>query len=74
LLFDLRRSTFERMSDRDLVLDAVQKMPEEASLAEIMNELALLARVKDRLAKVESNPSGVPNEEVGRMLRQWITK
>ena len=62
------------MSDRQLVLETVQKMPESASLAEILDELALLATVKERLARVESGAQGVPHEEVVQMLDQWITK
>jgi predicted transcriptional regulator len=62
------------MSDRQLILEAVQQMPESASVAEIMDELALLATVKERLARVEQGAQGVPHEEVVKMLDQWITK
>ncbi|HTV39332.1 MAG TPA: hypothetical protein VMF08_02045 [Candidatus Sulfotelmatobacter sp.] len=43
------------MSDQELVLDAVQDMPETASLREIVDELLLLDEVKNRLAKSERN-------------------
>jgi predicted transcriptional regulator len=56
------------MSDRELVLDAVQEMPETASLHEIMDE------VKKRLAKSERGERGVPHEEAVKMLDSWITK
>ena len=62
------------MSDKELVLDAVRKMPKEALLSDIMDELALLATVKARLAKSESGPAGVPHEEVAKMLNAWISK
>ena len=62
------------MSDKELVLDAVKKMPQEASLSDILDELALLATVKERLAKSESGQTGVPHEEVVKMLNTWITK
>jgi predicted transcriptional regulator len=62
------------MSDRELVLDAVQEMPETASLHEIVDELLLLDEVKSRLAKSERGVSGVPHEEVVKMLDSWITK
>ena len=61
------------MSDKELVLDAVQKMPQQASLAEILDELALMASVKEGLAQSERG-EGVPHEEVVKMLDQWITK
>ncbi|MGA2030148.1 MAG: hypothetical protein ABSG87_08765 [Verrucomicrobiota bacterium] len=62
------------MSDRELVLDAVQEMPETASLHEIVDELLLLDEVKTRLAKSERGEGGVPHEEAVKMLDSWITK
>ena len=62
------------MSDRELVLDAVQEMPETASLHEIVDELLLLDEVKKRLAKSERGEPGVLHEDVFKMLDSWITK
>jgi predicted transcriptional regulator len=62
------------MSDRQLILDAVQEMPEHASFHEILDELLLLDEVKKRLAKSERGERGVPHEEVAKMLDSWITK
>jgi hypothetical protein len=62
------------MSDRQLILEAVEQMPESASVVEIMDELALLTTVKERLARVENGQRGVPHEEVVKLLDQWITR
>ena len=62
------------MSDRELVLDAVQEMPATASLHEIVDELRLLDDVKKRLAKSERGERGVPHEDVVKMLDSWIIK
>ena len=62
------------MSDRELVLDAVQEMPATASLHEIVDELRLLDEVKKRLAKSERGERGVPHEDVVKMLDSWIAK
>jgi hypothetical protein len=62
------------MSDRELVLDAVQEMPETASLREIVDELLLLDEVRKRLAKSERDDGGVPAERVLQMLDSWIIK
>jgi len=61
------------MSDRQLILEAVQQMPESASIAEIMDELLLLETVRERL---EKNPegNGVPAEELLQQVSSWITK
>ena len=61
------------MSDRDLVLEVVEKMPESASLTEILDELALLASVRKGLAQSERG-EGIPHERVLGMLDKWITK
>jgi predicted transcriptional regulator len=62
------------MSDRELVLGAVQELPDNLSFREIVDELLLLDEVKSRLAKSERGVSGVPHEDVAKMLDSWITK
>ena len=65
------------MSDRELVLGTVQEMPETASLREIVDELLLMATVKERLARAEraeQGQQGVPHEEIVKRLDGWITK
>jgi predicted transcriptional regulator len=61
------------MSDRELVLDAVQEMPETASFQEILDELFLMDTVRERL---EKNPrgKGVPAKELLRQVSAWVTK
>ena len=61
------------MSDRELVLEAVQEMPESLTIREIVDELLLLETVRVRLAK---NPQGqgVPAEELLRQVSSWATK
>jgi len=56
------------MSDRELVLDAVQELPDNLSFRQIVDE------VKARLAKSERGVPGVPHEDVVKMLDSWITK
>lgn len=62
------------MSDRQLILEAVQEMPDGLSFRQIVDELLLLDEVKERLAKSERGVSGVPHEDVAKMLDSWITK
>ena len=61
------------MSDRQLILEAVQEMPETASFQEIVDELLLMDTVQERLKK---NPKGkgVPAEELLRQVSSWVTK
>jgi hypothetical protein len=62
------------MSDKQLILDAIQQMPEQISTEEILDELLLLNEVKKRLAKSERGVPGVPHEDVVKMLDSWVTK
>ena len=62
------------MSDRQLILEAVQQMPEQASAEEILEELLLLNDVKKRLARSERGERGVPHEDAIKMLDSWIIK
>ena len=62
------------MSDRELVLDAVNTLPDNLSFREIVEELLLLDDVKARLAKSERGAAGTPHEDVVKMLDSWITK
>jgi predicted transcriptional regulator len=66
--------SFIIMSDRELVLDAVQELPDDFSIKQIVDELLLLDGVKERLAKSERGVPGVPHEDVVKMLDSWITK
>jgi hypothetical protein len=61
------------MSDRELVLDAVQEMPETASLREIADELQMMAALRERM---EKNPRGrgVAAEELLQQVSSWIIK
>jgi len=61
------------MSDRQLILDAVQEMPETASAQEIFDELRLLTTLRERLDR-RPKSKGVPAEELLRQVETWITK
>ena len=61
------------MSDRQLVIEAVQQMPENLTVREILDELALMETVRARL---EKNPQGkgVLAEELLQQVASWATK
>jgi predicted transcriptional regulator len=58
------------MSDREQVLDTVQKMPEDASFAQIVDRLNLLAAVREGLEQSDRG-EGTPAEEVRDKMRAW---
>lgn len=61
------------MSDRELILEAVQQMPEHASAQEILDELLLLATIRERLEK-NLVGKGVSADELLRQVSSWVTK
>jgi hypothetical protein len=60
------------MSDRQVILEAVQQMPEQASAQEILNELLLLETIRER---IEKNPQGkgLAAEELLKQVSSWVT-
>ncbi len=61
------------MSDRQILLETIQKMPDSATMPELMDELRLLASVREGL-KESDRGEGVPHEHVAQLLDEWITK
>lgn len=61
------------MSDRELVLNAILLMPEQASLVEILEELKLAAAVREGLDQSDRG-EGAPIEKVREFVRQWTTE
>jgi len=61
------------MSNRDMVIELVSKLPENTPLAEILREIEFLAGVREGVEAADRG-EGKPVEEVRQMLRQWTTR
>lgn len=61
------------MSNKEAVLEAMRRMPEDVSLEEISEEIALLAAIQ-RGEEAAAAGRVVPHEEVKQRLASWITK
>lgn len=61
------------MSDRDVVIETLQQMPEAATLEQISEEIAILSAIQ---AGEEAADAGkvTPHEEVRGKVAAWITK
>jgi hypothetical protein len=70
-LAEAARHSFIAMSDRELVLETIQEMPETVSLREIVDELQIMAVTRERM---EKNPKGegVSAEELLRQVSSWV--
>ena len=60
-------------TDKQLAFDALQRLPESATLDQMSEELAILAEI--RRAEVTADAGNmVPHDEVVRRSALWITK
>ncbi len=61
------------MSDKQLALESIQRLPEDASLDVITERLEFLAGIRKGLDQIERGET-VSHEEVKRQLATWLTK
>ena len=61
------------MSNREIAIDVIQKLPENASLQEIAREIEFVAGVREGFEQMELG-EGVPAEEVRQMIPSWIER
>ena len=61
------------MSNKELVIDLVQRLPDEANLMEIAKEIEFVAGVREGFAQLDRG-EGVPLEEVKKQISSWTTK
>jgi predicted transcriptional regulator len=59
------------MTNKQIVEDLLQRIPEEASLQEIAREIEFIAGVRKGIAQLDRGESISP-EEVERELPKWI--
>ena len=61
------------MSDKQLALDSIQRLPADASLESIAARLEFLAGIRKGLDQIERGET-VPHDEVKRQLATWLAK
>jgi len=61
------------MSNREIAIDLIQKLPETASLHDIAREIEFFAGVREGFEQLERG-EGVAAEEVRTMVPSWIAK
>jgi predicted transcriptional regulator len=59
------------MSNKEIVQDLLQRIPEEASLHDIAREIEFIAAVRQGLDELNRGEQ-IPIEEVERELPSWI--
>jgi predicted transcriptional regulator len=61
------------MSDKELALDSIRRLPEDARLDAIAERLEFLAAIRKGSEEIERDET-VPHEEVKRQLATWLSK
>lgn len=61
------------MSDKQLAMDSIERLPADASLDAIAERVEFLAALRKGLAQIERGET-VPHEEVKRQLATWLSK
>jgi hypothetical protein len=60
------------MSDKEAVIELVNRLPSGISLREILREIEFIAAVKEGLDELDQN-QGISIESVEHMMESWTT-
>lgn len=61
------------MTDKDLVIDTLKKLPEETSIEQILEEIQILAAIR-RGEQAADAGNVIPHEDVKKMVAAWTSK
>jgi predicted transcriptional regulator len=61
------------VTNRDIAIDLIQRLPEDTPLQDIAKEIEFIAGVREGFNQIEQG-EGVAAEEVRRMIPSWITR
>ncbi len=67
-----RNGSIEFMTDKQAVIDALQRLPEDASLEEISEELRIMASIRRGRADIAAGRTKT-QEEAEHLLESWAT-
>jgi predicted transcriptional regulator len=59
------------MTQKELVLDVISELPDEASLNEIAQRIEFMAAIQKGIDQVDRG-EGIPHDEVKRQLATWL--
>ena len=72
LLFEAERVSLHAMTDKQAVLDALHRLPENASLDEIAEELRIMAAIRRGRRDVAAGRTKT-HQETERLLESWAS-
>ena len=60
------------MTEKEIVLETIQALPDDSSLEEIAERIEFMAAVQKSLEQLDRG-EGIPHDEVKRQLATWLT-
>jgi len=61
------------MSTKELVLDAINELPNDCTLEEIAERVEFLKAIQKGLSQLDRG-EGIPHEEIKKQLASWLAK
>ena len=61
------------MTQKQLVLKAINDLPDDVPLSEIVERIEFLAAIQKGLDQLDQG-AGIPHDEVKRQLASWLAK
>jgi len=61
------------MTQKQLALEAIEKMPDDVPLSEIVERVEFLAAIQKGLDQLDRG-EGIPHDEIKRQLASWLAK
>jgi len=61
------------MSNKEIVIDAVRELPEEATLEDILEQIKILAALQQSAQAADAGQV-IPHEEVKKKVASWSSK
>jgi len=61
------------MSNREIAIDLIEKLPEDVSLHEIAREIEFVVGVREGFEQIQRG-EGLPAEEVRKLIPSWTAK
>ena len=60
------------MTQKEMVLEAVRKLPDDTSIDDIADRIDFLATIQKGFDQLDCG-QGIPHEEVKKQLASWLT-
>ena len=71
ICFTVSAININHMTQKELVLDVISELPDEASLDEIAQRIEFMAAIQKGIDQVDRG-EGIPHDEVKRELATWL--